>query len=441
MAKTKLWQETRAEAWAETAADSILIVFRVRGIAVSDADRQRILAQKDPAQLQLWLEKTSIASSVAEVLDDPAELRDGSGPEPRETRRTLLDLTPLFLRGAHGDTIRVAGVRIGDAAMSVERRALTGAEEDVPDEPRTDRDGSVYRTASAGPPVEIPLAKRVDATLQRGGVLRCEQIELRVKYGRIESICIRGPSLASLEITCEADIARRFGAATGHQRALGWHIHHYSKQGFAIAWHDREHRLEHVALGGEPWQEFMLGAEDLLAELIRAFDMLSKAGETAPPEGSARVRYQCVAALAHALGLGTVPDVLGGRFLEGELSAGRRRVLQEVAARGPLGEPLYDSTAETLFTHLLHYRRDVDRVVCATSGLHLPLPLCCDPILLGMIVTQNKLGRWLEALMMNVDRWLCKLLDPELRTFELRSLIAHHGWPDASLQELENAEI
>jgi hypothetical protein len=72
MAMIKSWEEGRAEARVETQANAVLTVLRVRGIAVSEADRQRILAQGDPAQLQRWLEKAIIASSVAEVLDDPS---------------------------------------------------------------------------------------------------------------------------------------------------------------------------------------------------------------------------------------------------------------------------------------------------------------------------------------------------------------------------------
>ncbi|HWO25365.1 MAG TPA: hypothetical protein VNO30_41780 [Kofleriaceae bacterium] len=347
-----------------------------------------------------------------------------------------IDLAPL-LRGAHGQALRVAGVRVGDAAAGIERGALTGAEDDAPGESRSYREGSVYRTASDGTWVEIPLAERVDATLERGGFLRCEQIALRVKDGAIERIFIRGPSLASLGITHEEDIERHFGAATGHERKLGWHIYHYAERGFAIAWHDREHCLEHVALGAAPWQEPRLGAKELLTELLHAFDMLWQADEVAPPGGSARVRYQRVAALSRALGLGSVPDVLRGQFLEGAPAASRRHVLEEVAARAPVDRPLRDRAAGTLFTHLLRYRRDVDRVVRATSGWL----ECSDPALLGMIVTQNQLGQQLEAMMGDIDRWLCALLDPEHRTFELRSLIADHGWPDVDLQELENEEI
>jgi predicted transposase/invertase (TIGR01784 family) len=56
----------------ETRAGDVLTVFRVRGIAVPDAARGRILAQKDPERLERWLEKAIVATSVDEVIDDPS---------------------------------------------------------------------------------------------------------------------------------------------------------------------------------------------------------------------------------------------------------------------------------------------------------------------------------------------------------------------------------
>lgn len=57
---------------AETRAGDVLTVLRVRGISVPDAARERILAQKDPDQQGRWLERAVVASSIAEVLDDPS---------------------------------------------------------------------------------------------------------------------------------------------------------------------------------------------------------------------------------------------------------------------------------------------------------------------------------------------------------------------------------
>ena len=47
-------------------------MLHVRGIAVPDAARQRILSQKDPEQLERWLEKAVFASSIADVIGDPS---------------------------------------------------------------------------------------------------------------------------------------------------------------------------------------------------------------------------------------------------------------------------------------------------------------------------------------------------------------------------------
>ena len=63
--------EGLAEVRTEQAARAVLIVLRARGLAVSDAEREHILAQRDPERLQRWLEKAVVASSVTSVLDEP----------------------------------------------------------------------------------------------------------------------------------------------------------------------------------------------------------------------------------------------------------------------------------------------------------------------------------------------------------------------------------
>jgi hypothetical protein len=47
-------------------------VLRARGIAVPDAARERILAQKDPERLERWLEKAAVAVVITEVIDEPS---------------------------------------------------------------------------------------------------------------------------------------------------------------------------------------------------------------------------------------------------------------------------------------------------------------------------------------------------------------------------------
>ena len=72
MAMQRSWENARAEGRAEALAKNVLTVLRVRGIAVSDGARQRIQSQKDPDQLERWLEKAAVATSVGDVLDDPS---------------------------------------------------------------------------------------------------------------------------------------------------------------------------------------------------------------------------------------------------------------------------------------------------------------------------------------------------------------------------------
>jgi hypothetical protein len=64
--------EGRTEGRIEEAARAVLTALRVRGIAVPEAARERILAQKEPETLERWLERAIVAASFAEVLDDPS---------------------------------------------------------------------------------------------------------------------------------------------------------------------------------------------------------------------------------------------------------------------------------------------------------------------------------------------------------------------------------
>ena len=67
-------QAERAQAQAEQAraeARAVLTVLRVRGIAVPDDDRARILAEGDAARLERWLERAAVATSLADVLVEP----------------------------------------------------------------------------------------------------------------------------------------------------------------------------------------------------------------------------------------------------------------------------------------------------------------------------------------------------------------------------------
>jgi hypothetical protein len=70
MAMQQTWEDARTEGRTETRADAVLTVLRVRGLAVPDAARRQIQAERDLARLERWLERAIVANSVAEVIDD-----------------------------------------------------------------------------------------------------------------------------------------------------------------------------------------------------------------------------------------------------------------------------------------------------------------------------------------------------------------------------------
>jgi len=72
VAMRRSWEDARAEGRTETRAKDVLTVLRVRGIAVPDGARQRIQSQQDLEQLERWLERASVATSIEDVIDDPS---------------------------------------------------------------------------------------------------------------------------------------------------------------------------------------------------------------------------------------------------------------------------------------------------------------------------------------------------------------------------------
>ncbi len=76
-AQVRAWVENfkrtlHEEGRTEEAARCLLAVLRGRSIAVPDAARERIVAERDLARLERWIEKAVVAASLAEVLDEPS---------------------------------------------------------------------------------------------------------------------------------------------------------------------------------------------------------------------------------------------------------------------------------------------------------------------------------------------------------------------------------
>jgi hypothetical protein len=65
------WAKARELGRTEEAARAVLTALRVRGIAVPEVVRDRILAQKDLSLLERWHEQAILANSIADVLGGP----------------------------------------------------------------------------------------------------------------------------------------------------------------------------------------------------------------------------------------------------------------------------------------------------------------------------------------------------------------------------------
>jgi hypothetical protein len=67
------WEDARKQGqkqgWEQASAHAVLTVLRARGIPVPEAARERILAESDPERLERWLERASVETSLAAVLD------------------------------------------------------------------------------------------------------------------------------------------------------------------------------------------------------------------------------------------------------------------------------------------------------------------------------------------------------------------------------------
>lgn len=64
--------EGRQEGSAEATARAVLTALRVRSIPITNAVRERILAERDQTLLERWLERAIRAVSVADVVDAPS---------------------------------------------------------------------------------------------------------------------------------------------------------------------------------------------------------------------------------------------------------------------------------------------------------------------------------------------------------------------------------
>lgn len=351
-----------------------------------------------------------------------------------------IDLRPLR-QGVSGDAFLLFGVaRVGDPVEHLRSIAWEQANDEGPDEPRTYRDGRVFRTGPDGREEEIPLVTRVERVLRSGrGVLAAGGVSVRIEGGRIARAFVRGAALEALGVDRIERISAVFGAPEGVSRRFGRVTHHYPSRALAVEWDARASFIEHVALGPDPWREPSLGARELLVQLLEAAEDLEHGRwrEPSPEHRGGWIRWHRIDALCRALGVGGVAALVAGSFLERADRTRFTALLDEIAARSAGGLGSRYAPVDLLYNHLLTYRLDAQRVIRATEGWL----ECSEAVLLGMIATQNEIARRLASDLADIDRWLAILIDPDERTFREHELIERFGYPDVDLDLIDDREL
>jgi hypothetical protein len=139
--------------------------------------------------------------------------------------------------------------------------------------------------------------------------------------------------------------------------------------------------------------------------------------------------------LARALGLGEPRAVAAGEFLDDELSEERERVLVEIS-RTTSPEATAGAFPVRVYQRLLEHRLQAERVI----GFNRGVLECSIPTLAGVMVAQEAVAESLKESLTVVDGWLCRLMDPEGRTFSEAELIRSFGWPDVDVRQQEAEE-
>jgi hypothetical protein len=355
----------------------------------------------------------------------------------RVVSSSTVDLQPLASNDSRGDAFEVLGIRVGVGAEDVRGLPITSASVDRSRGPLSIRGGKTHELVD-GEEREITLEQSIDRAIALDGSVWVDRIAFRLRGGRVDRIVVRGPSLASLGPPEE--VVDRVGPPEAVERAWGDVIHDYPARSLVIAWNARTRQMSFVALGADPYVEPCFGARDLVLELLDGWAALAPHRFCEPPnEGSSRVRYRRLAALALALDVHSVPELVDGGFLARRDVAVYDDLMRAIAQRAPGYDPArarFYAPGDVLYRHLLGYRRDVHEVIRATSGWL----ECGEAALLGMIATQDAIAKKLLDEMVPIERWLATLIDPMDRTFPLRVLIERFGWPDVDLEELSRDE-
>jgi hypothetical protein len=353
-----------------------------------------------------------------------------------------IDLSPLLESGADAGSIEVFGVRVGESASLLRDAPLTGVKPKIhPQNTTYHLGGRVTREDADGVEREVPLLRLFDEVLENGGLLLAGVVRFVVDGGVVRQIIVEGPALDVLRITCEVEIASRFGAPAGHERKFGRRTAYYPARDFSVAWSAAKNGLDHVTLGGvSGWTEPRLGARELLSLLSESWSGFEAHAFAVPPESTPPIyhRYLRAKALCTALGLGSVADAANGDFIaRGDPSryehvVERLRLASGWNKRTIARRAHYDSFDET-YQWLFNFRRQAHALLEYNSGIH----VCGAATKLGAISIIEQAATPLRTSLEPIDAALLGFLDPEGRSFPLRALVEHHGYSDVDLNDLD----
>jgi hypothetical protein len=185
----------------------------------------------------------------------------------------------------------------------------------------------------------------------------------------------------------------------------------------------------------------MLGGRELLRELLHSRETLEpvKWREPPPDPPSLRVRYARISALARALRLGTVEEVVEGRFLARADPKRYANVIDSILANGESDGPHRADRDHPIiwvtlaYRSLLSFRFSCEQVLSFNRGLL----KCGSELVGGVIREQTAVNKGLRSSLTRIDEWLVGFLDPEGRAFSLHELVSQYGYPDVDVAKME----
>jgi hypothetical protein len=355
----------------------------------------------------------------------------------------MVNWQPLLDGSVDGLDLPVGGAHIGDPVNALPLKDITAV---IPETPQVRRKRGNAGASSHGadaPSSPVTQGSPLDELRKHGGYVHAGTEDAKVAYkvtrGLISKIWVRGALLKTLPFTAEADIERVLGPSKGIEREYGCVVHHYPERGFAVGWHAKENRLEHVTLGTADWAPPALGAREVLREWLAAAHAGLAPGweEPADRATSLWVRHARVMALLRAFELGSPQDFAEGKFLEGKpLSAYplAAQELQEAQERGARRDP---GSLGRFFWWLLSYRVEAEKLLQLNSGW---LVAGETGVLAALELTRDA-DKGVAAALEETETLLRELIEPSGKRVTERELIERWGWPDVDLGELLADEI